>query len=150
MADTPPNPGLNSLSAVRDQDKFDHPQTYLYSATMTKDVVKLRRAALSPDAVLVSCLSNPSDAPVGGTSLQTAQTTVVQSARQVNANTSITMKTGFPAKLAQYCLPIRSVDKPAVLDWILENPLPQNIGKRYPQGRSFSSATKQNINQSRR
>ncbi|KAA0189686.1 putative ATP-dependent RNA helicase DDX47 [Fasciolopsis buskii] len=127
QTDTPPNPGLNSLSAVRDQDKFDHPQTYLYSATMTKDVVKLRRAALSPDAVLVSCLSNPSDAPVGGTSLQTAQTTVVQSARQVNANTSITMKTGFPAKLAQYCLPIRSVDKPAVLDWILENPLPQNI-----------------------
>ncbi|TPP62811.1 putative ATP-dependent RNA helicase DDX47 [Fasciola gigantica] len=121
-----PVSGRTNLIAVQDRDKFPHPQTYLYSATMTKDVIKLRRAALSPDAVLVSCMPNLSDTAVGNTGFPSAPTTVVQAAKQTNTSSTITTKTGFPSRLAQYCLPIRSVDKPAVLDWILEHPLPQH------------------------
>nr|VZH97530.1 unnamed protein product [Spirometra erinaceieuropaei] len=86
--------------------RFPHPQTHLYTATMTKDVGKLRRAALNRDAVF--CGVSPSDGQTG----DTAQTTV----GQVVGSAAV----GLPAGLAHFCLPVRRTDKLAVLDWLVE------------------------------
>ncbi|KAF8564774.1 hypothetical protein P879_08844 [Paragonimus westermani] len=90
--------------------KFPHPQTHLYSATMTKDVAKLRRAALSPDAALVSV-----DQSTGSITLP-SQT--VAGEQPPTSNDQLP-KTGFPCGLVHYCLPMRLVDKPAILDWLV-------------------------------
>ncbi|KAG5454496.1 putative ATP-dependent RNA helicase t26g10.1 [Clonorchis sinensis] len=85
-----------------DSEKFPHPQTHLYSATMTSDVAKLRRAALSSDACVL-----------GGD----------HSSKCVDAHAkdySLPSQIRFPPGLVHYCLPVRLVDKPAILNWILE------------------------------
>ncbi|OON19776.1 DEAD/DEAH box helicase, partial [Opisthorchis viverrini] len=85
-----------------DSEKFPHPQTHLYSATMTSDVAKLRRAALSADACVL-----------GGD----------HASKCVDAQTkdhSLSSQVRFPPGLVHYCLPVRLVDKPAILNWILE------------------------------
>ncbi|KAM3171571.1 hypothetical protein ACTXT7_016354 [Hymenolepis weldensis] len=83
--------------------KFPHPQTYLFTATMSKDVRNLRRIALRKDAVLCSASAGASmDNRSNGTKLQS-----------INVD--------LPMGLSHYCLPIRRSDKLAVLDWILES-----------------------------
>ncbi|CAH8644740.1 unnamed protein product [Dicrocoelium dendriticum] len=110
--------GLKSHSITN--KKFPHPQTHLYSATMTKDVAKLRRAALSSDAVFVCVNSQP---PIG------SQPSVVSAARigaQGQREHQI-QKTTFPPGLVQYCLPVRLADKPAILDWLLQEATYVNV-----------------------
>lgn len=83
--------------------KFPHPQTYLFTATMSKDVRNLRRVALRKDAVFCSAGAAASmDNQPNGTKLQS-----------INVD--------LPMGLSHYCLPVRRSDKLAVLDWILES-----------------------------
>ncbi|VUZ55951.1 unnamed protein product, partial [Hymenolepis diminuta] len=83
--------------------KFPHPQTYLFTATMSKDVRNLRRIALRKDAVFCSASAAASmDNRPKDTKLQS-----------INVD--------LPMGLSHYCLPVRRSDKLAVLDWILES-----------------------------
>ncbi|CAL8104205.1 unnamed protein product [Calicophoron daubneyi] len=106
---------------------FAHPQTYLFSATMTKDVAKLRRAALSANAISVTCNSSgdPSNiAPAHELIDQRLETTA-----------------GFPSGLSHFCLPLRLIDKPAVLDWLVSSEIQHEILLRKILPSSFDRAS---------
>lgn len=85
--------------------KFPHPQTYLFTATMSKDVTKLRRAALDRDAVVCQ----------GG-----GAGTVEGSDGTAGSRPQSSFETDLPAGLRHFCLPTRRTDKLATLDWVLE------------------------------
>ncbi|CAH8862897.1 unnamed protein product [Trichobilharzia szidati] len=138
------NTSTNNFKATTNpiKSKYPHPQTYLYSATMTKDVVKLRRAALSSNAVFISSndpLQKAEEQGEGEKSNSTEKinpTDQLQSftaapAAAATANSIDTMikclKTGFPAGLSHYCLPIRLTDRAAMLDWIVESVTRTNV-----------------------
>lgn len=89
---------------------------------MTKDVAKLRRAALSSDAVSVNCLSTATST-ADEHSCRPDQLVVIRTAREAAAAGQRSAKTGFPARLSHYFLPLRLTDKPALLDWIVEQDL---------------------------
>ncbi|KAF5404655.1 ATP-dependent rRNA helicase RRP3 [Paragonimus heterotremus] len=110
---TPSKPLLQTVKHAGNA-KFPHPQTHLYSATMTKDVAKLRRAALSPDAVLVSV-----DQSTGSIGLSSSAV----AGEQPRTSNDHLPKTSFPCGLVHYCLPMRLVDKPAILDWLVREDL---------------------------
>lgn len=82
--------------------KYPHPQTYLFTATLSKDVQNLRRAALRRDAVL--CSTKATSTPLAND----------------KKPQPITSTLDLPAGLSQYCLPVRRADKLAILDWLLE------------------------------
>lgn len=82
--------------------KFLHPQTYLFTATMSKDVRNLRRVALRRDAII--CGANTS----------------ISLANQANIVKSQAITVELPAGLKHYCLPVRRADKLAALEWLLE------------------------------
>ncbi|CAH8576086.1 unnamed protein product [Heterobilharzia americana] len=115
------------------KSKYPHPQIYLYSATMTKDVVKLRRAALSSNAVFVSANDQNKKAEekedmkaleVTGESNEPTKSIHTNSIEMFKSST---LKIGFPAGLSHYCLPIRLADRPAILDWIVESGIQTNV-----------------------
>ncbi|CDI97214.1 DEAD box ATP dependent RNA helicase [Echinococcus multilocularis] len=78
--------------------KYPHPQTYLFTATMNKDVRSLRRIALRWDAVI--CTATTSN--------------------QMLSKSQPIITVDLPAGLSHYCLPTRRVDKLACLEWLLE------------------------------
>lgn len=79
--------------------KFPHPQTYLFTATMSKDVRDLRRVALRRDAVI--CIS--------------------ATATKHGSSKYLPIHVDLPAGLSHYCLPTRRNDKLACLEWLLES-----------------------------
>ncbi|VDM03505.1 unnamed protein product [Schistocephalus solidus] len=98
--------------------RFPHPQTHLYTATMTRDVGKLRRVALNRDAVFCGVSSSSvADAAIGQTDGSATLGQVVGSAA-----------VDLPAGLAHFCLPVRRTDKLAVLDWLVECALSGSTG----------------------
>ncbi|VDP28949.1 unnamed protein product [Schistosoma curassoni] len=112
--------------------KYPHPQIYLYSATMTKDVIKLRRAALSSNAVFINendnTLNNNNNLMMDNQS--TTEYNLIQhsnSSLKLNKN----LKTGFPIGLSHYCLPIRLADRPTILNWIVENVIQTNLLEKF-------------------
>ncbi|VDD79842.1 unnamed protein product [Mesocestoides corti] len=79
--------------------KFAHPQTYLFTATMSKDVTKLRRIALRRDAVIC---------------------TAARALQDEKADLKVELKVDLPAGLRYFCLPTRRADKLATLDWLIQ------------------------------
>ncbi|VDM23123.1 unnamed protein product [Hydatigera taeniaeformis] len=78
--------------------KYPHPQTYLFTATLNKDVRSLRRVALRKDSVICT------------------PTTAAHMLSKSQPFVSVDL----PAGLSHYCLPTRRVDKLACLEWLLE------------------------------
>ncbi|CAH8567265.1 unnamed protein product [Schistosoma mattheei] len=114
--------------------KYPHPQIYLYSATMTKDVIKLRRAALSSNAVFINendnTLNNNNNNNLMMDNQSTTEYNLIQhsnSSLKLNKN----LKTGFPIGLSHYCLPIRLADRPTILNWIVENVIQTNVLEKF-------------------
>ncbi|KAH8858824.1 ATP-dependent RNA helicase T26G10.1 [Schistosoma japonicum] len=111
---------IKSISTI----KYCHPQIYLFSATMTKDVMKLRRVALLSNAVFL----NENDENINVTMKQhTECNSLKQSMFGLKLNN---FKTGLPIGLSHYCLPIRLIDRPVILEWIVENAIQTNMLKK--------------------
>lgn len=87
-----------SVNVSMKRTKYPHPQTYLFTATLNKDVRNLRRVALRKGAVI--CTATTVD--------------------QVLSKFQPAISVGLPAGLSHYCLPTRRVDKLACLEWLLE------------------------------
>ncbi|CAH8588982.1 unnamed protein product [Schistosoma bovis] len=110
--------------------KYPHPQIYLYSATMTKDVIKLRRAALSSNAVFINENDNTLNNNLMMDNQSTTEYNLIQhsnSSLKLNKN----LKTGFPIGLSHYCLPIRLADRPTILNWIVENVIQTDLLEKF-------------------
>ncbi|VDO08180.1 unnamed protein product [Rodentolepis nana] len=103
LAETNPEEKEKEPTIGMKNTKFPHPQTYLFTATMSKDIRNLRRVALRKDAVLCSA------------SMATSMNDHSSSNKPQSINVDL------PAGLSHYCLPVRRSDKLAVLDWILES-----------------------------
>ncbi len=89
--------------------KYAHPQTYLFTATMSKDVTKLRRAALDRDAAICTAALVPSE----------------------NAGVAPdALATELPAGLKHFCLPTKRTDKLATLDWVVERALQEKASEQ--------------------
>ncbi|VDQ17600.1 unnamed protein product [Trichobilharzia regenti] len=107
---------------------------------MTKDVVKLHRAALSSNAVFISSNDPLQKAEEQGGGEKVNSTEKINPTDQLQSSTATPaaaansidtmikcLKTGFPAGLSHYCLPIRLTDRATMLDWIVESVTRTNV-----------------------
>ncbi|VDQ08146.1 unnamed protein product [Trichobilharzia regenti] len=106
---------------------------------MTKDVLKLRRAALSSNAVFISSNDPLQKAEEQGGGEKGNSTEKINPTDQLQSSTATPaaansidtmikcLKTGFPAGLSHYCLPIRLTDRATMLDWIVESVTRTNV-----------------------
>ncbi|CAH8607009.1 unnamed protein product [Schistosoma rodhaini] len=115
--------------------KYPHPQIYLYSATMTKDVNKLRRAALSSNAVFINENDDTIHNNEGNPKNDDKNTMGCNLIQQQQSNSTLKLnkhlKTGFPIGLSHYCLPIRLADRPTILNWVVENVIQTNLLEKF-------------------
>ncbi|VDK40299.1 unnamed protein product [Taenia asiatica] len=98
VAEVDPENAKESVNISMKRTKYPHPQTYLFTATLNKDVRSLRRVALRKGAVI--CTSTTTD--------------------QMLSKSQPIISVDLPAGLSHYCLPTRRVDKLACLEWLLE------------------------------
>ncbi|KAK4468206.1 hypothetical protein MN116_008098 [Schistosoma mekongi] len=100
--------------------KYSHPQMYLFSATITNDVMKLHRIAFSSNTVFLN-----ENIEIQKCNSLKQQSLLLSSSLKVN-----NFKINLPINLLHYYLPIRLIDRLVILNWIVEYAIQTNILKK--------------------